>query len=743
MENLYYSDYAIDKMAVQTEDGTVENEMVPEVSEQIQQPSRLVYHWVDVTEEFSEACSSLQLGELLRDSLFTLYEAMSAIEMMDPKMDAGMLCNQTKRKVLNFEQSIKTKTVLIKDLNFPKLIGIMDATLACLVTWLEGHSLAQTVFTNLYLHNPYIIEDRYLKAFCICILKTVDIIRDRVNRAGAFEEEDFQLVTYGFKMAAETSDVRAIGMMKEVEEEVNRTIKTTRSKPGTQRDSDTELEHNLSVAVYNRIKFYRMFLTVLISFSREKCEGITQAQRLLSQLIELVPQMKKELPLGIQAEEGGVTKTDYPTIMGFEPLVNQRLLPPTFPRYTMIKSREEALNYMENQLLRRLQTVTLITEITSLHHMLEIFTEFSKTSPCVLSRSLLQLLFLPFNKKLFGIYSIVDTLKESIRNFIAPVALFPKSTLYNNPQAKEYVDAFLSKAVRPVCTIFQITGHNRARQREKWTHILEELAALQEEADKVDSYLHSQLIKTEPTKVHLACFGTWVLYHTLYVMINYTLAGLELELYATYEYHYIFWYLHEMLYAWMVSTLVRADSFLLEHESQNDQQIKGRYNRKNKKKKRTKTLSREITLNQGHQQLFGGYHKALMGFQLDGRMKKSKFEFDNEEIRYSHRFSPFVHFVTPPMVHYSRYKEMNDLSKYNYARASTEMYGLACKQFHQAKTFYENISNPNDEIQNLIKIAKTNYVVMKLLLSGHKKDSSDPPEFDFSLSKVCPVIKLN
>lgn len=717
-----------------------ENELAPE---QIQQPTRPAYQWVDITDEFTRACSELRLGELLRDSSFSLFEAMSAIEMMDPKMDAGMLCNQTKRKVLNFDQSIQAGTVKIKDLIYPELIGIMDATLACLVTWLEGHSLAQTVFTNLYLHNPYIIEDRYLKAFCICMLKIVDIIRDRVNRAGAFEEEDFQPVTYGFKMAAETSDVRAIGMMKEVEEELNRIIKNTRSKPGTQRDSDTELEHNLSVAVYNRIKFYRMFLTVLMSFSKEKCEGIPQAQRLLTQLIELVPAMTSELDLGIQAEGGGVTKTDYPTIMGFESLVNQRLLPPTFPRYTMIKSRKEALYYMEHQLLRRLQTVTFITEITSLHNMLEVFTEFSKTCPCVLSRSLLQLLFLPFSKKLFGIYSIVDSLKESIRNFIAPVALFPKSNLYSNPQAKEYVDAFLNKAVRPICTIFQITGHNRARQREKWTHILEELAALQEEADKVDSYLHNQLIKTEPTKVHLACFGTWVLYHTLYVMINYTLAGLELELYAPYEYHYIFWYLHEMLYAWMVSTLIRADSFLMEHEAQNDQQVKGRNNRKNKKKKRTKTLSREITLNQGHQQLFGGYHKALMGFQLDGRMKQAKFEFDNEEVRYSHRFAPFVHFVTPPMVHYSRYKEMNDPAKYNYERASTEMYGLACKHFHQAKTFYENIPNPNEEIQNLIKIAKTNFVVMKLLLSGHKKDSSEAPEFDFSLSKVCPVIKLN
>ena len=32
---------------------------------------------------------------------------MSAIEMMDPKMDAGMMCNQIKRKVLNFEQAVE------------------------------------------------------------------------------------------------------------------------------------------------------------------------------------------------------------------------------------------------------------------------------------------------------------------------------------------------------------------------------------------------------------------------------------------------------------------------------------------------------------------------------------------------------------------------------------------------------------------------------------------------------------
>ena len=56
-----------------------------------------------------------------------------------------------------------------------------------------------------------------------------------------------------------------------------------------------------------------------------------------------------------------------------------------------------------------------------------------------------------------------------------------RSPLAANQQVKEYVDACLTHAVRPICNIFQITGHNRARQRDKWGHLLEDLANLQDE----------------------------------------------------------------------------------------------------------------------------------------------------------------------------------------------------------------------------------------------------------------------
>ncbi|KAL8598019.1 hypothetical protein ACOMHN_011444 [Nucella lapillus] len=703
------------------------------------------YNWVNITQDFREAAAQLELGELMHDSSFGLFEAMSAIEMMDPKMDAGMMCNQIQRKVYNLQQAIEAGLVKVDSLSPAETIGIMDATLATLVTWLEGHSLAQTVFTNLYLHDPYIIEDRCLKAFSIVMLKIVDIIRERVNRAGCFEEEDFQPLAYGFKMAGDVSEARASGMMKEVEDDLGRTIRGLRQRQGGADANKTESnnEYQLMMALHIRVRFYRHLYALLLVFSKDKIENLSQAQKLITQLQELLPLTRSTLHLGIQPSSAETSKNDYPTIMGFEPLINQRLLPPTFPRYTVIRSRAESLDYVTS-LLQRLQTITMVAELGTLHstmvRLLDVFVEFSMSMPCVLARSLLQLTLLP-NRRIFGVTIVADAVKDTIRNFIAPPVLSPKCVLYNNPQAKDYVDTLLTHATRPMCTLFQITGHNRARQRDKWAHMLEDLSNLQEEADKVDAFLHSQLIKTEPNRSHLACLGTWVLYHTLQTMINYTLAGFELELYAPYEYHYVYWYLSELLLAWLVSTLHRADNFLLEHETLSEQQ-KGRSNKKNKKKKRPKSLSREITLAQAQQQMFGAYFKAVMGLQLAGKMQQPNFTFDSEEVRYNHRFGPFTCVTTPPMVHYAQYKEMSDLSRYDQEPSPSELYGAACKGFHQAKCMLESMVTPTDEVQALLKVSKTNYVLTKLLMGGHKQESDKPPEFDFSSHRVCPIIKI-
>ncbi|XP_033946389.1 N-alpha-acetyltransferase 35, NatC auxiliary subunit isoform X1 [Pseudochaenichthys georgianus] len=703
-------------------------------------------NWVDITHEFKGACKELNLGELLHDKLFGLFEAMSAIEMMDPKMDAGMIGNQVNRKVLNFEQAIKEGAIKVKDLSLPELIGIIDTSFCCLITWLEGHSLAQTVFTCLYVHNPDLIEEPALKAFALGILKVCDIAREKVNKAAVFEEEDFQAMTYGFKMANNVTDLRVTGMLKDVEDELQRKIKSTRTRQGEQRDPEVEREHQQYLALFNRIKFTRLLLTALITFTKKETSSVGEAQKLVVQAADLLSAIHSSIQHGIQSQND-TTKGDHPIMMGFEPLVNQRLLPPTFPRYAKIIKREDMVAYF-SKLIDRIKTVCDVISTTNLHGILDFFCEFSEQSPCVLSRSLLQTTFLIDNKKVFGTHLMQDMIKDALRYFVSPPVLSYKCCLFNNHQAKDYIDSFVTHCSRPFCSLIQIHGHNRARQRDKLGHILEEFATLQDEAEKVDAALHGLLMKLEPQRQHLACLGTWILYHNLRIMVQYLLSGFELELYSMHEYYYIYWYLSEFLYAWLMSTLSRADSSQMAEERLLEEQVKGRSSKKIKKKKKVlfssavRPLSKEITMSQAYQNMCAGMYKTMVALDMDGKVQKPQFELDSEQVRYEHRFAPFNSVVTPPPVHYIQFKEMSDLKKYNPPPGSTDLYMAASKHFQQAKLILENVPSPDPEVIRILKVAKPNIVVTKLLAGGHKKDAKVLPEFDFSAHKYFPVVKI-
>ena len=51
-------------------------------------------------------------------------------------------------------------------------------------------------------------------------------------------------------------------------------------------------------------------------------------------------------------------------ILGFEPMVNQRLLPPTFPRYTEIREKESTFVYL-SELLERLIGATKVSQLST------------------------------------------------------------------------------------------------------------------------------------------------------------------------------------------------------------------------------------------------------------------------------------------------------------------------------------------------------------------------------------------
>lgn len=83
-----------------------------------------------------------KVGQLVHLQSFTLFDAMSAIEIMDPRMDTGML---VKEKPNTFD--------IHNRISIEETLGIMDRLLTREMAWISGHSLAQTVYTCIYFHH--------------------------------------------------------------------------------------------------------------------------------------------------------------------------------------------------------------------------------------------------------------------------------------------------------------------------------------------------------------------------------------------------------------------------------------------------------------------------------------------------------------------------------------------------------------------------------------------------------------
>merc|ERR1719209_1750193 len=223
--------------------------------------------------------------------------------MMDPKMDAGMLCNRSSSTPRTWEEAVASGEVVVgkDELPLHRVVGLVDECLACLVTWLEGHSLAQTVFTCLYLHHTDRVEEPVLRAALVTLLRLVDVVRELVAKAGVYEEEDFQPLTYGFHLCAEVPEQRVVAQCKEAEELLAKEVRRTRQKEGVVRASEEEEQHLLAAAVCARLKLLRLLYTGLSAVHRGQPE---EGAKMVAVTAELLPGIAGSVGRGATAGLG-------------------------------------------------------------------------------------------------------------------------------------------------------------------------------------------------------------------------------------------------------------------------------------------------------------------------------------------------------------------------------------------------------------------------------------------------------
>ncbi|KAL5477757.1 hypothetical protein EMCRGX_G024595 [Ephydatia muelleri] len=315
--------------------------------------------WIDITKEFTAAAAQLAPGQLVQEIHFSLFDAMSAIEVMDAKMDAALQWKNFPNYPKLPKEALAKGLVKLDGQTSAELIGVVDEVFASVGTWLEGHTLAQTVFTCLYLHESGSLESLALRSFSQAVIKIVEHMRDCISRNGVYAMEDQQGISLG--MATTLAGDPSVGAaLKEAEERTGALLKQVLSNRVKAREDEVK-------ALLARQKFTRALFSFVTSVTKATPQAMETACQKLSQCLSLLPDIVSTVTLGEKLDP------QNPIALGFHPVINQHLLPPSYKPYAILPRDRGYLTL--RTILDQLQGVFGLCKLGSFGELLEGITD--------------------------------------------------------------------------------------------------------------------------------------------------------------------------------------------------------------------------------------------------------------------------------------------------------------------------------------------------------------------------------
>ncbi|KAL2929765.1 N-alpha-acetyltransferase 35 NatC auxiliary subunit [Bienertia sinuspersici] len=362
--------------------------------------------WADVSHLLSSACNELRDGELIHGDNFSLFAAMSALEIMDPKMDSGM----ENGRYHSVDEAIENGAAPIP-LSFDKtedvlcILDIMDHLLACEATWHKGHSLAQTVFSCIYLLRlDRTSSHPLLHSFCRLIRATCNAVISVVSEARTHEEEDLFTMAYGLPLGGD-KDERFLSTLNAVEETLCRQMRACKSpsaKKSVVEDQEPlqtnpDLEEGFCQALLCRLRFRKHYYHLLLCMKRPQGRGFELARKHISSCLLEVEHMRKSTEfltsVGSLSYKDAVpmeTTASGRHPVGFDANLNTRASAPAPPRAIKTLNWDMALEYFK-KLLNDLDVICSFTLDSLLENVLKFIVEFQKLQPDLVARAHLQI----------------------------------------------------------------------------------------------------------------------------------------------------------------------------------------------------------------------------------------------------------------------------------------------------------------------------------------------------------------
>ncbi|CAM8925549.1 unnamed protein product [Rhodiola kirilowii] len=696
--------------------------------------------WADVTRLLKSACDDLQEGELIHGENFNLFAAMSTLEIMDPKMDSGIVT-----KYYSIDEAIENGAAPVplsfdRTVDVQRVIDIMDHLLSCEATWHKGQSLGQTVFSCIYLLRPDITSSHpLLHCYCRVIRETCKAAIAVVSNARTHEEEDYFTLSHGLPLH-ENGDDKCLSMLNAVEETVSRQLRACKSHSLKKRAPEDieylqtipELEEGYCKAVLCRLRFHgfsnpclheQHFYHLLTTMRRPQGRGLELARKHITSCLSELESMLKSAAF-LKCEENGNSKEgmdDETTAsgrlpVGFDATLNSRICSPTPPRSIKTLSWVKATQYFK-KLLNDLDIVCSNPLDQFLDEVLRFVVRFQKAQPDLVARSHLQVLLIE-DGKLYG--------RDSMFAVISKAAALPPLPPNHEIQKNECI----VQLGQLVINLLKILCTNSAWQRRKLGKILQdwrviymqlEMAFQKDIGQIAGIFTDKNFCKKVADNILM-----WVEEQTYWISFRFLMLGFELELYSPAEYCMVYWYMYVVL-------IKQAEKIHLRTTTTNDTS-------KRKGKKKRDSLKDNVKDHQIHPVVLflqcqiciaEGLAMMIAALRTEHKNLQIQSPFNTEQERFFQHFDLLQKASIPDDISYHSFKEctayahMSTLPMYNYFKDAQKL----------AKELKSNFSNNPErvsELRKLEQVAEHNSVALNLISRLGSLDSSLKVSLEFN-----------
>uniref|UniRef100_A0A183BJV2 Protein MAK10 homolog n=1 Tax=Globodera pallida TaxID=36090 RepID=A0A183BJV2_GLOPA len=312
----------------------------------------------EITDQFADGCKVLNDHEFSMDESFKLSDAMSAIELMDAKMDSGM--KFVERKLDYFLNNLKDE---LDKIGIAEIIAIFDASYSVLASWLNGQPPDQTLNTNLcFLVQPELLKQSpYLYTISCAVLfftKESDALRLRLEYLTAFLE--------------------LMNLMLP----------------------------SVDLLIENPIDVETRFVP-----------DLKRSNLLLAKCIQLNSMISDTICCGAQPSDG--VDADFSWLSVFDANASLYSSLPSFPRKPRLLSRIDACKYFNDVMEKTLFVTTNLPEMSlTVEGIMNLLQRVGGQNSCILVRSIAQLLIMPNDHFICGTTSLADieSKRETKRN---------------------------------------------------------------------------------------------------------------------------------------------------------------------------------------------------------------------------------------------------------------------------------------------------------------------------------------